>query len=58
MDKAFRQPLFVVGIPLTICGFTFGLNGLLTEGTFAYMAPGLLIPGIVFMVTGWLQGRK
>ncbi len=58
MDKAFRQPMFIVGIPLTICGFVFGLNGLLTDRTFAYMAPGLLIPGLVFMLVGWKQRNK
>lgn len=58
MEKAFKQPLFVVGIPLVICGFSFGLTGLLTEATFAYVAPGLLIPGMVFMLIGWMQGRR
>lgn len=55
MEKAFKQPMFVVGLPLTICGFVFGLTGLLASGTFAYIAPGLLIPGLVLMVIGWLR---
>lgn len=58
MDKAFRQPMFIVGIPLTICGFVFGLNGFLADRTFAYMAPGLLVPGLVFMLVGWKQRNK
>lgn len=58
MDKAFRNPLFLCGIPLAICGFSFGLTGLLTEGTFAYVAPGLLIPGCAFMLIGWMQRNK
>lgn len=58
MGKAFKNPMFLVGIPLVICGFSFGLTGLLSERTFAYMAPGLLIPGLVFMLTGWLQRNK
>ncbi|MCR8931882.1 MULTISPECIES: hypothetical protein [unclassified Pseudomonas] len=58
MDKAFKQPMFIVGLPLAICGFVFGLTGLLASGTFAYVAPGLLIPGLVFMLTGWLQRNK
>jgi len=53
MDKAFKQPIFVVGLPLTICGFVFGITGLLASGTLAYVAPGLLIPGLVFLVIGW-----
>lgn len=58
MDKAFKQPMFVVGIPLAVCGFVFGLNGLITERTFAYIAPGLLIPGLAFMLIGWMQRNK
>lgn len=58
MDKAFKQPMFVVGLPLAICGFVFDLNGLLVSGTFAYVAPGLLIPGVAFMLIGWLQRNK
>jgi hypothetical protein len=58
MEKAFKQPLFVTGIPLAVCGFVFGLNGLLTEHTFAYMAPGFLIPGVVLMLCGWMKARK
>ncbi|NWD84689.1 hypothetical protein HX891_30350 [Pseudomonas reactans] len=58
MDKAFKQPMFVVGLPLTICGFVFGLTGLLASGTLAYVAPGFLIPGLVFMVIGWQRRDK
>ncbi|WP_415763103.1 hypothetical protein [Pseudomonas sp. CP4] len=58
MGKAFKQPMFVVGLPLAICGLVFGLNGLLVSGTFAYIAPGLLIPGLAFMLIGWLQRNK
>ena len=55
MDKAFKQPIFVVGIPLAVCGFAFGLSGLLVEQTLAYVAPGLLIPGVVLMLIGWMR---
>lgn len=58
MGKAFKQPMFVVGLPLAICGLVFGLNGLLVSGTFAYIEPGLLIPGLAFMLIGWLQRNK
>jgi hypothetical protein len=40
MDKAFRNSLFLTGLPLAICGI-------------AITAPGLWIPGLVFMVIGW-----
>ena len=55
MEKVFKQPMFVVGLALTICGFVFGLTALFALGTLAYAAPGLLIPGLVLMVIGWLQ---
>ena len=58
MNKAFRNPLFLVGFALIICGSTFALNGLLTERTFLYMAPGLLIPGVTFMLTAWKQRNR
>ena len=58
MDKAFRNPLFLVGFALVICGGTFALNGLLTERTCLYMAPGLLIPGVTFMLTGWKRRNQ
>lgn len=38
MDKAFRNPMFLTGIPLAICGSSFGLTGLLNEATFSGMA--------------------
>ena len=55
MEKALRNPMFLCGIPLTVCGFCFGLTGLISEWTFAYVAPGLLIPGLAFMLIGWMQ---
>lgn len=58
MDTAFRNPMFLTGIPLAICGFCFGLTGLLYEATFSDMAPGLLIPGLAFMLIGWIQRNK
>ncbi len=45
MDKAFKQPLFVVGISM----FTTGL---------ATSIPGLWVPGSVFMAIGWSQRSK
>lgn len=38
MEKAFRNPLFLTGLPLAICGV-------------AFTAPGLWIPGLVLMIT-------
>lgn len=58
MEKVFRNSLFLVGLPLAICGLTFGLTGLMTTQTLVYAAPGLLIPGLVFMLIGWRQAKK
>ncbi|WP_223480315.1 MULTISPECIES: hypothetical protein [unclassified Pseudomonas] len=45
MEKALRNPLFLTGLPLAVCGF-------------AITAPGLWIPGLVLMVCGWAKGKK
>ena len=45
MEKAFRNPLFLTGITLAVCGF-------------AITAPGLWIAGLVLMVCGWGKGKK
>lgn len=49
MTKAFKNPFFIAGLPLAICGFTFGLIGMLSNGTFAYIAPGLFVPGLAMV---------
>ncbi|CRM94495.1 hypothetical protein [Pseudomonas sp. 22 E 5] len=45
MDKAFRNPLFLTGIPLVICGI-------------AITAPALWITGLVLMVCGLAKSKK
>jgi len=58
MEKVFRSPMFITGVPLTICGLGIGLNDLLRVATFSYLALGLLVPGLAFMLIGWLRVRK
>jgi hypothetical protein len=60
MENAIRRPVFIAGIPLVVSGFSFGVIGLADAGavTFAYMAPGLLLTGVVLMVAGWRSGRR
>ncbi|MDL5602011.1 hypothetical protein QS468_55520 [Bacillus subtilis] len=45
MKKAFQNPMFLTGLPLTICGV-------------AITAPGLWIPGLVLMVAGFAKGKR
>ncbi|GID03461.1 hypothetical protein TMM008_06630 [Pseudomonas sp. 008] len=45
MDKAFRNPMFLTGLPMAICDL-------------AITAPGLWIPGLGLMVVGWAKGNK
>lgn len=45
MKKAFQHPLFLTGLPLTICGA-------------AITAPGLWIPGLVLMIAGFAKGNS
>lgn len=49
MAKAFKNPFFIAGLPLVICGFTFGLIGMLSNSTFSYIAAGLLVPGLAMV---------
>lgn len=58
MEKIIRSPLFTIGAPLAICGLGIGLNDLLRQGVFSYLALGLLVPGLAFMLIGWLRVRK
>jgi hypothetical protein len=58
MDKVFRNPMFITGVPLVICGFGVGLNDLLRGATFSYIALGLLIPGLALMLIGWIRRDK
>ncbi|MFG0863110.1 hypothetical protein [Pseudomonas sp. CJQ_13] len=60
MTQVFKNPFFITGLPLAICGFTFGLIGIASNGTFGYMTPGFLIPGLIMMGYGWIKrkGRK
>ena len=45
MEKAFRNSLFVTGLPLVVCGV-------------AINAPGLWITGLVLMICGWAKANK
>ena len=45
MEKAFRNSLFLTGLPLAIYGA-------------AINSPGLWIPGLVLMVAGWAKGNR
>ncbi|MEX3776611.1 hypothetical protein [Pseudomonas sp. MYb118] len=45
MDNAFKQPLFVVGLPLLVIGISTGNTA-------------FWVPGLVFMVIGWTKRSK
>jgi len=45
MKKAFQNPLFLTGLPLTTCGV-------------AINAPGLWIPGLVLIVAGLATKKR
>jgi hypothetical protein len=45
MENTFKQPLFVVGMPLFVIGICIA-------------SPGFWIPGLVFMVIGFSQRTK
>lgn len=45
MKKAFQNPLFLTGLPLTICGVVINV-------------PGLCIPGLVLIVAGLATKKR
>lgn len=45
MEKTLRNPLFLTGLPLAVCGV-------------AITAPGLWIPGLALMLCGWAKSSK
>ncbi|MDF9773697.1 hypothetical protein [Pseudomonas baetica] len=45
MEKAFRNPLFLTGLPMAICGLGIGF-------------PAFLILGLASMVTTWGRGAS
>ena len=58
MHNASRDPMFICGIPLTICGYYFGLPGLTSEVAWMGVAPALLITGLAFMLIGLLLRQR
>lgn len=57
MDKLFKSPMFIIGVPLVICGFGIGLNDLLRGAGFSRVALGLLISGFAFLAIGWMRRK-
>jgi hypothetical protein len=53
--KAFRNPLFLVGIFLVAGSFCCAVSTMGRGDMAGIIAPGMLIPGAVFMYLGWLH---
>jgi hypothetical protein len=58
MENAFRNPMFAAGIPMAIVGLGVGLNHLLRDVAFGYLAFGLFISGCTLLLIGWIQRNK
>ncbi|MGH8388219.1 MAG: hypothetical protein ACRESJ_22485 [Pseudomonas sp.] len=58
MNKAVRNPLFLIGIPLAFLGVSVGIKDLLEGQMVGFSALGLLIQGLAFMLAGWLQRKR
>ena len=58
MNRAFRHPMFVTGVPLMIFGCGIGVNDLLRVANISYISLGLLILGLAFMLFGWMRRNK
>ena len=55
MQKAFRNPIFITGVPMAIFGLGVGLNHLMRGVPFGYLAFGLLSSGCTLLLIGWMQ---
>ena len=50
--------MFAAGIPMAIVGLGVGLNHLLRDVAFGYLAFGLFISGCTLLLIGWIQRNK
>ena len=50
--------MFITGVPLMIFGFGIGVNDLLRVANISYIALGLIILGLAFMLIGWMRRNK
>ncbi|MDR6710894.1 hypothetical protein J2W83_000484 [Pseudomonas hunanensis] len=57
MAKTARAPYYIVAAPLIATGAAFAAIGASGQTAFAWTAAGLLIPGVVLLVTGLWRNR-
>ena len=58
MNEAFRNSIFVIGIPLAILGLGVCLNHLLRGERVGYLAFGVFVSGCTLLLVGWMQRNK
>lgn len=53
MVKTAKKPFYFAGAPLVTIGVAFAAVGASGQEAFGYTAVGLLVPGIVLLITGY-----
>ena len=53
MVKTAKKPFYFAGVPLVAIGVVFAAVGASGQEAFGYTAVGLLVPGIVLLITGY-----
>lgn len=57
MGKNANKPFYIAAVPLLAVGCAFAALGASGQVAFGWTAIGLLVPGIVLLVTGALRRR-
>ncbi|NER61022.1 hypothetical protein G3435_15700 [Pseudomonas sp. MAFF212428] len=58
MLNASKTPLVIAAGPLVTVGLVFAVVGLSGQPAFGYTAVGLLIPGVVLLVTAFCSKKR
>jgi hypothetical protein len=58
MHNAFRNKLFITGVPMVIVGLGVCLNQLLWGRSVGYLAFAVLVSGCTLLLIGWVQRSK
>lgn len=58
MGKSANKPLYFAGVPLVAVGCAFAAIGASGQEAFGWSAIGLLVPGVVLLVAGFLNRHR
>ncbi|CAI3788769.1 hypothetical protein AHFPHNDE_02446 [Pseudomonas sp. MM227] len=58
MGKNANKPFYIAAVPLLAVGCVFAALGASGQEAFGWTAIGLLVPGIVMLITGAMRQRR